>query len=136
MQKIIPLNIAKIGSNPVGNIIGINTNRIHGDIAEVGSHTKIRYYIDPDKEITETLFIKEDPAVIYRELDGPSLSTDGTFSLVGGGTVVVDVADIIYCYSDSSTYERCSIDVISGGRRTLHVLDMTFLELLTEINSI
>ena len=116
MQKIIPLYITKIGGNTIDSIVGINTNRIHNDIMaswiDNKRYTKIRYYIDPDKDATEELLTPELPTAIYRSLDKHSAPTSVTLSLVGGGTIAVLTANIIYCYLDSSTYERCSIDAI------------------------
>ena len=123
----------------VDSIVGINTNRIHEDLVvqQVGDqrYTKIRYYLDPDKDGTEELLTTEGPAYIYRETDKNGQPSSATLSLVGGGTVSIPAANVVYCYLDPATYERSSVDVFVGSRRRLYKLEMTFLELLTELNA-
>jgi hypothetical protein len=139
MQKIVPIYITQNGGNTVDSIIGINTNRIHNDIriqwTDDKRYTKIEYYIDPAKDITETLLTPEDPAIIYREMDGLLADHTVVLPLMGGGTVSISAADIIYCYRNKFTFERCSVDALVGSRRNLYKLDMTFMELLAAINS-
>ena len=142
MNKIVPIYIHKNGDNLINSIVGISTGRIHNDIRvqKIGDqlYTKIRYYLDPDKDATETLLIMDSPVAIYREMDFLAVGSQGakTLDLVGGGTVSVAPADIIYCYLDDTSYERCSIDVISGSRRTLYNIDMTFMALLAKMHEI
>jgi len=139
MQKIIPIYAAKIGDNAVNRIVGINTNRIHNDImvqsVSGNMYTKITYYLDPAKNPTETLLITDNPNIIYSQMDGSFNNSGVSLSLVGGGTISIPTADIIYCHMDATTFERCSIDAIVNSRRNLYKLDMTFMELLSAVNS-
>jgi hypothetical protein len=140
MQKIIPIHIAQRGGDTVNKIVGINTNRIHNDVRvqkiEDQTYTKLTYYLDPDKKATETLFVTDPPAAIYKEMDKPFDVLRVVLPLVGGGTVSILTTNIIYCYMNVNTYERCSIDAFVGNRRNLYILNMTFMELLTAINSL
>ena len=106
MQKIIPIYIAQNGDNIVNGILGISTNRIHNDIkvryVDGRLLTMIEYYLDPNKNATDTLLTPEEPTAIYSQLDNPFDTLRVILPLVGGGDAVssaTPIYSLLTCYN-------------------------------------
>ncbi len=128
MSKIIPAYVLSYRGK-VNAIYGLNSARIF-DIKAKGNGAEFFY----ESTRRDTMVVSDKPQEIYRSADSHNSTYSHTLSLVGHGTILVDIDEVLLCYADERNFLHSYIQLLAGSTRLYHI-DLSLLDLILELNS-